>query len=385
MELRHIAMVNLRRRKSRAMLAVAGLSVAVAAFVLVLSLIASLRAGMDDKLSRYGSNLVVTPARPDLSLSYGGLTVAGAGSANVTELTEEDLEAVRSVPSAGRLAAVLPVLLQEVQGEGRPLLALGTDVEASAAVKLWWRVEGSLPQAADEVLLGLNVRNQLGLDAGDELKLDGRPFRVSGVLWETGGEEDNVVIMQRPALEQLTGHAGRINMIEVTADSSEVVDTLTAELASAVPGAQVSSVKQSLEFTDQGNAALAAFGGAVTVLIVLLSGLVVMITMLTSVKERQKEIGIFRALGFKQRHVARLVMLETLVMSGGAAVLGVALGLVGGLLVPRLVDELSFAVAVQPLVIAAGVALSFIVGLAAALYPARRAAAMDPAAALKHV
>ena len=72
-----------------------------------------------------------------------------------------------------------------------------------------------------------------------------------------------------------------------------------------MPGSSVASVKKSIEFTNQANSSLADFGLAVTLLIVLISGLVVMITMLTSVKERQKEIGVFRAVGLQADGTSR--------------------------------------------------------------------------------
>lgn len=390
MRLRTIAIGNLRRRKGKAALVVIGLAVAVAAFVLVLSLVVSLRATMDDKLSKFGSNLVVTPASTQLSLTYGGVSVAGAGSGEVRYLQEADLARLRAVPSAREIAAAVPVLLQPVDAGGRSFLAMGTDLAESAKVKLWWRVEGRLPSRSDEVLLGLNVRNALGLDAGKTLTVDGptvdgRVLTVAGVLQETGGEEDNLIIMPLATLADLSGNKGRLNLIEVTAASTAAVDRLTQEIEAAVPGSSVASVKKSIEFTNQANSSLADFGLAITLLIVLISGLVVMITMLTSVKERQKEIGVFRAIGYKRRHITKLVLIEAVLLSAGGAVVGVTAGLLAAIVVPSIAPSLSLTMVPNLVVIVAGVALAFIVGLLAALYPARRAANMDPAAALKQI
>jgi putative ABC transport system permease protein len=384
-DLRTIALGNLRRRKGKAALVVLGLAVAVAAFVLVLSLVFSLRATMDDKLSRYGSNMVVTPGSTQLSLTYGGVSVAGSGSGEVRYLQEADLARLRAVPSGKEIAAAVPVLLQPVKAGGRSFLAMGTDLAESAKVKLWWRVVGRLPSRSDEVLLGLNVRNALNLDPGKTLMVDGRAFTVAGVLQETGGEEDNLVLMPLAALADLSGRKGRLNLIEVTAASTTAVDTLTREIEAAVPGSSVVSVKKSIEFTNQANSSLANFGLAVTLLIVVISGLVVLITMLTSVKERQKEIGVFRAVGYKQRHIAKLVLIEAGLLSAAGAVVGVTAGLVAAFVVPLLVRSLSLTMAPNLVVIVAGVALAFVVGLLAALYPARRAANMDPATALKYI
>jgi putative ABC transport system permease protein len=229
------------------------------------------------------------------------------------------------------------------------------------------------------------VRNALGLEAGKTVIIDGSTFTVAGVLEETGAEEDNLVIMPLAGLVDLSGARGKLNLIEVTAANTSAVDGLTKEIEAAAPGASVTSVKKSIEFTNQANSSLAGFGLAITLLIVVISGLVVLITMLTSVKERQKEIGVFRAVGYKQRHIAKLVLIEAALLSAGGAFVGVVAGLLAAVLVPSMVPSLSMTVSPNVLVVLAGVALAFLVGLLASLYPARRAANMDPATALKYV
>lgn len=385
MELRHLAFGYLRRRKGKAALITFGLSVAVGSFVMVLSLVFALRATMDERLTKYGSNLVIMPAAAELNLSYGGMSIAGAGSGEIPRLTQDDLAALKSLPSAASVAAVLPVVLEPIDVEGRPLLGMGTDIGESLLVKPWWKVEGRAPSRDDEVLVGLNVRNELGLEVGSRVGIEGRDFTVSGILWETGGEEDNLVVFERRALDELTGNTGTVNLIEVTAARTEMVDPLSAEIEAAIPGAAVVSVKQSIEFTERANSSLADFGLAVTMLIVVIAGVVVMITMLTAVKERQKEIGILRAVGYKQRHIATLVLLESVMLSTSGAILGALGGLAGAAILPRFVPGLSLGFVVDPFVVIAGVGVSFVVGLSAALYPAWRAAGLDPATALKYV
>ena len=380
-----IARANIKRHPGRAALMLLGMAVAVAAFVTVVSLVLSLRATLDDRLARYGASLLVVPASPELSLDYGGVSVADAGSGEVPVLDDSAVDTILGLPSAGQAAEVVPVLLQPVKVAGATYLALGTDIEASLRVKPWWRIEGAPPRGADQVLLGLEVRNKLGSDPGATVAIEGRAYTVSGVLWETGGEEDGVIVMDRKELAGLTGRGADVNLIEVTAGDSSAVEPLSREIAQALPDSSVISVKKSLEFNAQANGALSKFGLAATALIIVVSALIVSLTTLAAVRERQREIGVFRAVGYRQRDIWALLLIEALFLSIGAALAGIGLGLAGAALGPRLVQGLTLQFTPNLLVVLGGIVLAVVLAVAATLYPASRAARLDPAAALKRI
>ncbi len=380
-----IAVAHLARHKGKSTLIIVGLAVAVAAFVAVMSLVLSLQATLDGRLARYGASLTVVPQDPQLSLQYGGITVATAGSAQEVLLDPSVVARVQSIQSRESLAAVLPVVLQPVNILEENYLAIGTDVALSASVKPWWRVEGALPTRGDEVLLGLNARNKLRADPGTSLTVGGKPFLVSGVLQETGGEEDNAVIMDQATLVQAVGASSQLNMIEVAVTDSRAVDQVAREIQAVVPGADVRSVKQSLEFNAQTNSSLAGIGLGATVLIVLIATLIVVLTMLAEVRERQKEIGVFRALGFRARDVVSLMFRESLLLSVIAAVLGIALGVLGAAYGPKIVPSLDLDLAVSALVLAGGAALAIVLAAVATVYPAFLATRLDPAIALRRL
>jgi putative ABC transport system permease protein len=378
-----IAAAHLARHKGKSALIVVGLATAVAAFVGVISLVLSLQTTLDGRLARYGASLTVVPQDPELSLQYGGITVATAGSGQTTLLDPSVATRVQSIRSRESLAAVLPVMLRAVNISGADYLAIGTDVASSAKVKPWWQVEGALPTRPDEVLLGLNARNRLRAEPGTSLSIGGKPFTVSGVLQETGGEEDNAVIVDRSALAQALGTGSQLNMIEVAVTDSGAVDRVVGEIQAAVPGVDVRSVKQSLEFNAQANSSLADIGLGATVLIVLIATLIVVLTMLAEVRERQKEIGVLRALGFRARDVVSLMFRESLLLSAVAAAVGVALGVLGAAFGPRIIPSLDLDLAVSAPVLVGGAALAIALAAVATVYPAFLAARLDPAIALR--
>jgi putative ABC transport system permease protein len=313
------------------------------------------------------------------------LSVAEAGSGEVPVMDEGVLATLASLPSAGRIAEAVPVLLHPVQVDSGTYLALGTDLAAALRAKPWWRIEGVAPRGPGEVLLGLDARNRLGSDVGATVTVEGRPYTVSGVLWETGGEEDGLVLMDRQELARLGGRGGDLNLVEVTAGDSGAVGPLTEEISQALPAASVISVQKSLEFNAQANGSLSRFGLAATGLIILVSAFIVSLTILAAVRERQRELGVLRAIGFRQRHIWTLLLTESLLLSVCAAIMGAVLGLAGSAVGPLLVEGLTLQFAPNPLVIGAGMLLAVVLAVAATLYPASRAARLDPAAALKNV
>jgi putative ABC transport system permease protein len=383
MGLNTIAVAHLVRHGGKSVLIIVGLATAVAAFVAVMSLVLSLQTTLDSRLARYGASLTVVPQNPELSLQYGGITVATAGSAQTALLDPAVVSSVEGIQSRQSLAAVLPVALRAVKVSGTDYLAIGTNIAASARVKPWWRVEGALPSGPGEVLLGLNARNKLGAEPGTSLTIGGRPFVASGVLLETGGEEDNAIIMDRTALAQATGTSAGLNMIEVAVTDSAIVDQVVREVQAAVPGVDVRSVKQSLEFNAQAGSSLANIGLGASVLIVLIATLIVVLTMLAAVRERQREIGVFRALGFRTRDVVSLMFRESLLLSVVAAVVGVTLGVLGAAFGPKIVPSLDLQLAVSIPVLIGGAALAIVLAAVATVYPAFLATRLDPAIALR--
>ncbi|MCL5735183.1 MAG: ABC transporter permease [Actinobacteria bacterium] len=383
MGLNNIALAHLVRHKGKSVLIILGLATAVAAFVAVMSLTFSLRTTLDGRLARYGASLIVIPQNPQLSLEYGGVTVATAGSAQMALLDPSAVTRVQNIKSKKSLAAVLPVVLRAVNISGADYLAIGTDVASSARVKPWWKVEGTLPAGGDQVLLGLKARNKLRADTGTSLRIGGKQFVVSGVLQETGGEEDNAVIMDRAALAEAAGANAAPNMIEVAVTDSGMVEQVGREIQEAVPGVDVRSVKKSLEFNARANSSLASIGLGATILIILIATLIVVLTMLTEVRERQKEIGVLRALGFRARDVMGLMFRESLLLSAVAAAVGIALGVLGALYGPKIIPSLDLNFAASIPVIVGGALLAIVLAAIATVYPALMAARLDPAIALR--
>ncbi|MCL5982988.1 MAG: FtsX-like permease family protein, partial [Firmicutes bacterium] len=237
-----------------------------------------------------------------------------------------------------------------------------------------------------QVLVGASVAATLGVKPGDRLELSEQTFVVFGLLKENVSLEDEQIIMNLAAAQELLGRPQEVTVIEMAVDYTlGAEEALLTELAQALPHAQITSLRQETLRRDELLTRLTRFGMSVSVLILFVGTLVAALTISGAVRERTREIGIFRALGFRQSHVAKIILLEALLISFAGGILGYA----AGVLAARSAGPLLTA---QPLVVpwrldlfAAALLLSVGIGLLAGIFPARQAAKLDPAEALRFI
>jgi putative ABC transport system permease protein len=119
------------------------------------------------------------------------------------------------------------------------------------------------------------------------------------------------------------------------------------------------------------------------VIVLLIGGLIVFISMMASVNERKREIGIFRAIGFRRSHVVRIIFLEALIVGGLAGLLGIVFGLGVSMAVGPVITGVKSGVVVDPLLGIGVLLLSAGIGILSSAYPAFQASKLDPTVALR--
>ncbi|MGE5549786.1 MAG: ABC transporter permease [Bacteroidota bacterium] len=385
MKLTGIALRNIRRKKGKAAFLVAGLAIGVATVMAIVSISAAMKTEIAKKLDEYGANIIVVPESNDLSVSYGGFVVAGM-SLEERELDEQALALIRTVKNKDSLNVLAPKLFGAVQVEGRQAVIAGVDFDAELRIKRWWELMGESPAGPDDLLLGYQAALKLKKMPGDTLVIGGKPMRVAGILKETGGSEDSLVMAGLPVVQRMLGKPGKLSMIEVSAYClSCPIEELTKQIRGVLPGTKVTALMQAAKAREENLTRFNNFAYSVGVIVLLIGGLVVGVTMMGSVVERVREIGVFRAVGFRRSHVMAVILAEAGALGAVGGFLGYGVGFAAAALFGQSVAQMQVQVGINLWLGLGSAVMAAILAILASLYPAWRAANLDPAEALRSI
>lgn len=383
MTLRGIAIRNLIRRKGKAAFIMAGLAIGIATVVTVISYIEAMTGDINHKLEKFGANILIVPRSENLPLTYGGLSLGGV-SFEMQEIQEKDLTRVNSIKNARNIAALGPLVLGVVEAKQDKVLLAGVNFKSTEILKPWWKVRGSLP-SAKEVLLGAEAARILNLETGSAIVLKGQPLKVAGILHPTGSQDDRLIFTHLSTAQALLDKNGRVSMAEVAALCHDCpIDDMVSQISGALPGAKVMAIQQVVKGRMETLAQFKTFSFGVSSVVILIGSLVVLVTMMGSVRERTEEIGIFRAIGYRKGHVMRIIFMEAAILSALAGIIGYLVGLGATMTGLRffITDRIVHVPFNVELALTA-FGLAVIIGLLSSAYPALMAARMDPNDALR--
>lgn len=384
MQLRHIAWSGMKRRRGRMLFMLSAVVLAIGTVVALVALAEAMRAEVGDELDRFGANIVITPKARTLDLAYGTVALGGL-SVDAERLTLDDARRVRTIHNSRNISAVAPKLLGTIDLDGTPVLLIGADLREERAVKGWWEVEGRMALGAGETMIGADAAATLRRRVGDRLAVGGESLDVVGVLSANGTIDDQAVFVDLALAQRVLGKPDAVSLIEVSALCRGCpIEDIVAQIAAVLPHARVAPIRQAVAAREKAVLQFERFAWVIGALVLVVGGLVVTTTMMAAVTERTQEVGILRAVGFRRAHVARIVLFETVVITLAGGLAGWVAGSGAARALGPVLAQLTTPVPMDPRLAAAAVGAALLVGLAGGAYPARRAAQMDPAQALRH-
>ena len=407
------ALNTLFSHKLRSALTMLGILIGVAAVISMVSLVRAEQVMVRESFESLGTNLIyVVPGASSAMMGMGG----PLGSAQT--LTLEDAEAIASSRNAPSVAMVAPM----IQTSGQ-IVAGGENVGARIAgvtpeyqwVNNLTLAEGSFITKPDYrgrsrvVVLGSQLaENLFGLrnPVGQALRIDGRQFRVIGVLESKGtvfGNEDLMIyaplstVQSTLAVQRTSSIGHTIQAISVQARSKEEIDSAKWEISNILRQRHHIREGEKDDFTvmDMGSVLRIAdqmYGigqllmGAIAGISLLVGGIGIMNIMLVSVTERTREIGLRKAVGAKRRDISTQFLTESAMLSLCGGAMGVVLGWILLKIACAVVANMGFpfSAVLSGDIVALAVGVSIFVGLISGIYPAVRAARLNPIEALRH-
>jgi putative ABC transport system permease protein len=394
-----LALQALRANWLRGLLTALGVIIGVASLVALTAVSSGARRGVDADLQRLGPNIV---------LLDGEFVVLPDGTQSPTDrtLTPADLEAVARLPG---VVAVAPH--QTAEGLEIASGRVATSPFVSGITPVYERVhnyaaaQGRLLDAADDrfgqevILLGPRPAQRLfpGTNpVGRTVRVLEREFTVVGVAARKGNlgpdNLDNQAFVPMSVAKRVLFGGENVHSADVQAASRgdvqnvmDAIDSLMAERHRvAAGGSEDFSTEDQATIITAAEAATSTFKTltlALGAIALIVGGIGIMNIMLVSVSERTREIGIRKALGAEPGRIQGQFLTEALVLCTGGGALGVAAGVVAARVISRLAGWQT-AIAPGSLVVAFASALA--VGLFFGFYPARRAARMPPAVAMRY-
>ena len=396
-----VATQSIRKNTMRALLTMLGIVIGVGAVIVMVAVGHGAQSRIEEQIQNLGTNMIViTPG----SSAQGGVS-QGAGTFN--RLTTDDAELLKDQGTL--LAAVSPVIFtraQVIAGAGNWRTQINGTATDYQQIRDWALETGAFFTDSDVrtmrkvALLGSTVAKNLfqGSDpVGQQLQIRNVPFTIIGVLsakgqTASGTDQDDVVLV--PYTTAQTRLAGRsfigqilvstFSPTDVAAAQSEVTTLMREAHRLAAGDPDDFTVRNQTELADAASGTTEVMSwllAAIASISLLVGGIGIMNIMLVSVTERTREIGIRLAIGARGSDVLKQFLVESVVMSLVGGVIGLVIGFGGASVLGRLTGWTT-STPIEAVLVA--VAFSAAVGVFFGLYPARKAAALNPIEALRY-
>ncbi len=404
-----IAIASLAANKLRSALTMLGVIIGVASVIALMGIGRGTQAAVRAQIERVGTNLIfVTPG----TVRVGGVAQAPG---SVATLTYEDAQALRDLPGVMAVAPVVQTSAQIVYQRNNLRVSVQGVTPEFFAVRNLTAQEGDLlsstheESAAAVAVLGANVAAQMfpdGDPVGQFIRLNNIPFRVIGVLAPVGGTgfgsvDNQAFVPLRTAIQRLSrGGALRgseaVSQITVQAGSADQMPAVMEAIRAALRERHrlldgddddftLISQQDLIQASAQITGTLTWFLGAIAAISLIVGGIGIMNIMLVSVTERTREIGLRKAVGARRRDILMQFLSEAVTLSGLGGLVGVGLGIGAAQLIRGVqVGTGTLRPVVTADVVALALSFAVAVGIFFGLYPAARAAALNPIEALRY-
>jgi putative ABC transport system permease protein len=381
-----LALKNLKRHRTRSLLALFGIATSVAVLFSILSFNKGFEQGLAKELKRTGIHFMVVPS--GCAHEVASLVLHGSIIPKFLDLSVMD-----HLNSMDGIEFASPLLVAQLANpqQGRMDLTYGLEMHRIPQLKPDWEIDGSIPENDLEVILGSEVAGHMGLKPGDRLGYPnvGMTFTVSGILKKTGSQDDAFIYIPLRAAQTILKKPAGATAIGVKVNDPAALNRITEELTDKVPGIQIVTMSQVMNSISTLAASAKVLSLSIAIIAIIVSAVGVMNAMLMAVFERTQEIGMMRAIGASRSDVFRIVLKEGILLTVTGGIAGILASVAGSDLIELFVRKVMPYVPSENMVrFEAGIAgasilFALLIGILSGLYPAWKASRINPIEAIK--
>jgi len=385
-----LATAGLRHQWLRSLLTTLGIIIAVAAVLTLFSTINGLKLTVMTELSKVGANKIIIAPGTTGMMNLGGVY-----------FTDGDVKAVQRVPG---VKDVLPIAITsgsaECCGRGAGILLEGVDPGEFSKIyeSMGAYIEDGRPLRNGDkyaALIGNGVAHNAfnkDLHAGTTILIDGKRFKIVGILKKTGGPTDSAVYIPMSAFEELTGESSKYSRIVATTSTGANITRIAERIKRALKlhrgqeDFHILTPERMANMVNQIISIIEALLVSIAAIALLVGAVGIMNTMYMSVTERTREIGVMKAVGATRRQIMTVFLVEAglLGLVGGfvGTVLGLGITSVAEKILQAMVLD-TYRASYNPAVIISLIAFSAVMGIVSGYLPAKEGADKDPIEAIR--
>ena len=368
---------SISRRKFRSALTTLGVVIGISTIVSLMTLGYGMRHQVETTLNEIlGAGIIV-------SSSGGGV-----------DIPEYVQSFILQVPGVNECVPVITTMMK--MGE-EPILTVGIDPDQALKLYHVTLEEGEIPEKeeGDAVVFGVSTASRFGIKVNDTVTLSptsggkSKTFKVVGLLRSVGaGEMDIGCFMSLETAQDLLGKEGYVSAFLVRLQDPQLGEEVEQALKQMFPKAEITRQEELMRQIDRIMSIINGVLLALAAISLGVGGLGILNTVMMSVHERRREIGMLKAVGAERWHVLLLFLSEALIISLIGGGIGCGLGLAGVYLIQWFVStlglELTIPLLISPNILAGAISIAAGIGVIAGLYPSWQAANVPPVEALRY-